>query len=247
MADIYPSLTELLEAGAHFGHVLRRRNPKMDKYVYQSRGGISIIDLVKTRENLEKASEYIEEQVASGKVIVMVGTKGQAVEVVSKRAKENGIPHVVNRWVGGTITNWDEIYGRIKDLREMRTKMEKGEYSKYTKKEQVLKKRDIERLERMYGGIAELEAVPDILFIVDPTREKTVVAEASMRGIPIVAIADTNADPDMVEYVIPANDDAVKSVELLVNSIADAVVRGYTKAKKLAPKKEPSKDTKNQA
>lgn len=236
MADKFPGLTELLEAGAHFGHVLRRRNPKMDAYVYDNRGGISIIDLVKTRECLESACEWLEEQVGDGKVVVLVGTKGQAVEVVGERAREIGIPYVTNRWVGGTITNWDEIYGRIEELRTMREKMEKGEYSKYTKKEQVLIKRDIERLERMYGGIADLNKIPDILFVVDPTREKTVIAEAKMKGVPVVAICDTNADPDMIEYVIPANDDAVKSVELLVNAVADAVGRGLAKVKKKAPK-----------
>lgn len=236
-----PSLTDLLESGAHFGHAVRRWNPKMKPYIYAARNRVHIFDLIKTRELLEASCDYLEEQVAAGKRVVFVGTKGQAVQVVSEEAKRLGVAVVTNRWVGGTVSNWSEIKKRIKRLVKMREKMDKGEYAKYTKKEQVLKKREIERLDRMYGGLTELKVLPDIMFVVDPNREKTAVHEAVGAGIPVVAICDSNADPDMIDYVIPANDDALKSVEILVKAVASAVERGLKKIKKVKPKPEVKK------
>lgn len=232
----YPSVKDLLEAGAHFGHAVKRWNPKMEKYIYESKNGIHLFDLFVSRDALEKACEYIEEQVAKGKRIVFVGTKGQAVEVVRKAAVELKIPYVVNRWVGGTLTNWEEITKRIEKLVAMQEKMSKGEYDKYTKKEQVLIRRDIERLQRMYGGLVDLKGKPDILFIVDPNREQVAVKEAVDMGVRVVALADSNADPDMVDYLIPANDDALKSVKVFVETIAKAVAIGQSKKKKSDPK-----------
>lgn len=237
----FPSVKQLLEAGAHFGHVIKRWNPKMDKYIYDGRNGIHLFDLFITREKLVEACEYLEEAVATGKTVAFVGTKGQAVELLKSEAVRLGIPYVVNRWVGGTLTNWDEIKKRIDTLASMREKMEKGEYDKYTKKEKVVIKRDIERLERMYGGIADLKTIPDILFVVDPNRENTAVREAMGKGLTIVALADTNADPDDVDYIIPANDDALKSVKLVIMSVVKAVEAGQKKMKKGTTKKEDKK------
>ena len=237
----FPSLKDLLEAGAHFGHVVRRWNPKMAPYIYAARNRVHIFDLIKTREQLEKACAYLEEQAAAGKKIVFVGTKGQAVQVVAEEAKRLGIPSVTNRWVGGTVSNWGEIKKRIELLVKMREKMDRGDYAKYTKKEQVLKKREIERLDRMYGGLTELKHLPEVMFVVDPNREKTAVLEAIGAGIKVVAICDSNADPDMIDYVIPANDDALKSVELLVRAAGQAVERGMKKIKKVKPKAEVKK------
>jgi len=227
-----PTLQELLEAGAHFGHSTKRRNPKMDEYVYATRNGVQIFDLVKTKSQLEKACEYLTETVAKGETVLMLGTKGQAAETVRNEAVRIGIPYVVNRWVGGLFTNWDEIKKRIDKLEEMRKKMEEGGYKKYTKKEQVLLKREIERLERMYGGLVGLKKLPEVIFMVDPTREITAFREAIATGVKIVAVVDTNCDPEGIKWVIPANDDALKAVEMLVLSVAGAIEEGKKQQKK---------------
>lgn len=234
----FPSVEALLEAGAHFGHVVKRWNPKMEPYLYGERNGIHIFDLFMTREKLVAACQFLEEAVSQGKRVIFVGTKGQAVDVVREEAMRLGLPYVVNRWIGGTLTNWSEIQGRVEALTKMREDMERGAYEKYTKKEQVLKKRDIERLERLFGGLVGLTAKPDILFVVDPNRETTAVSEAVATGIAVVAIADSNANPDPLAYVIPANDDALKSVTMLVSSVAKAIEAGQTKARKSTTKKE---------
>ncbi len=238
-----PSLEELLEAGAHFGHSTKRRNPKMDEYVYAIKNGVQIFDLVKTQSQLEKACEYLTEEVSQGKSILVMGTKGQAVEVVRAEATRIGVPYVVNRWVGGLLTNWNEIKKRVNKLENMREKMERGDYGKYTKKEVVLLKREIERLERMYGGLVGLKKVPDVIFIVDPTREQTDLRESQARDVKIVAICDSNADPEGIEIVIPANDDALKTVEMLVTSVMSAIEIGLKRHKKGVGKKkeEPKK------
>lgn len=227
-----PSLEALLEAGAHFGHSTKRRNPRMDEYVYAIKNGVQIFDLVKTQSQLSKACEYLTEMVGQGKNVLVMGTKGQAVEVVRTEATRIGVPYVVNRWVGGLLTNWNEISKRVHKLETMRAKMEADEYSKYTKKEQVLLKREIERLERMYGGLVGLKKVPEIIFIVDPTREQTALRESQARDVKIVAICDSNCDPEGIEIVIPANDDALKTVELLVTSVMEAIEKGMKKVAK---------------
>lgn len=227
----FPSLEEMLEAGAHFGHSVKRRNPKMDEYVYATKNGVQIMDLVKTKAALETACQYLAERVASGANVLLLGTKSQAVEAVREAAEATKMPHIVNRWVGGLFTNWGELKKRIDKLNDMRVKMEAGEYKKYTKKEQVLLAREIERLDRMYGGVAAMKELPKVLFVVDPTRETTAMREAQALGITIVAVVDTNANPEGIKYLIPANDDSLKTVKLLVEAVARAIEAGI-KARK---------------
>ncbi len=225
-------LAELLEAGAHFGHQVRRWNPKMDKYIYSVRDGVHVFDLTITARLLDAACEYIEEQAAAGKKIVFLGTKRQAKPIVKEEAIRVGAPYIVERWLGGTVTNWDEISKRLNRMNEMKKKREEGEYKKYTKKEQVLIDREIGRLERFFGGISDFTTIPDVLFVVDIVKEKVAVKEATLRGIPVVAMVDTNADPDFVLKPIPANDDAVRSIKYIVSRIADAYAAGKAKADK---------------
>lgn len=226
-----PSLQELLEAGAHFGHSVKRRNPRMDDYIYAIKNGVQIFDLVKTRELLGKACVYLEDVTANGGTVLVLGTKGQAAETIRTESERVGNAYIVNRWVGGLFTNWEEIKKRIDKLVEMKAKMEAGDYKKYTKKEQALLKKDIDRLERMYGGLVTLKKLPDVLFVVDPMREDTAVREAIAREIPVVAIVDSNCDPTHLTHVIPANDDALKTVTILVKTIIAALERGMKKAK----------------
>jgi small subunit ribosomal protein S2 len=234
-------LTDLLEAGCHFGHQARRWNPNMKKYIYTERDGVHIFDLTKTKTGLEAACEYIYDLAKRGGQLLMIGTKRQAKPIVKEESINAGLPYVTERWLGGTITNWDEIKKRIDKLMEMRQKLEAGEYKKYTKKENVLLKREIARLERFFGGLTGLTKLPEAVFIVDVQRETTAVTEARMAKIKIVALVDSNADPDKVDYVIPANDDAVRSIKLLVSAIAKAYVEGREVSKK---KQEPTNKTK---
>lgn len=231
-AEGIPSLKEMLEAGVHFGHSVKRRNPRMDDYVYAIKNGVQIFDLVKTRDNLVAACNFLTEKVAEGAQVILVGTKGQAAPTIKAEAERLGLPFITTRWVGGFFTNWDQIKNRIARLLEMRKKYEEGEYKKYTKKEQVLLKREIDRLERMYGGLVLLTKLPDIIFIVDPTREVTAMHEAIATEIKIVAICDTNCDPTDVQYVIPGNDDALKSVVMLVTAATQAIEKGQKLAKR---------------
>jgi small subunit ribosomal protein S2 len=224
-------LRELLEAGCHFGHQSRRWNPKMDQYIYTTRDGVHIFDLAITAEKLTEAMSVVEQWGAEGKVMVMVGTKRQAEAIVREEAVRVGAPYVTTRWLGGTLSNWEEMQKRIGRLNELKEKKEAGELKKYTKKEQVLFDREIARLERFFGGIAHLKVKPDALFIVDTHREDSAVAEAVLLDIPIVGLVDTNADPDDVTYVIPVNDDAVRSIKLMVTKIADAYLKGKSKVK----------------
>lgn len=221
-----PDVKQLLEAGAHFGHAVSRWNPKMKPYIYGERNGVHIFDLFKTVEKLEEAARFLKKAASEGKRIVLVGTKGQAVAVVKEEGERVGVPYVVNRWIGGTLTNWEQISQRIKLLKEMREKMKKGGYGKYTKKERVVLRRKIERLERMYGGLVGLKERPEVVVVVDPVREKVVVREAKRLGVTVVALADTNADPEMIDYIVPANDDALKTVRLIVKSLVAAIEVG---------------------
>lgn len=232
-ADALPSLTEMLEAGVHFGHSVKRRNPRMDDYVYAVKNGVQIFDLVKTREALMIACNYLAETVAKGGQVLLVGTKSQAVETIKTEAERLGLPFITTRWIGGLFTNWEQIKGRIARLLEMRSKYESGEYKKYTKKEQVLLKREIDRLERMYGGLVLLTKLPDVIFVVDPTREVTAMHEAIAKEMPIVAICDTNCDPTDIAHVIPGNDDALKSVVMLITAVTQSIEKGLKKFKTL--------------
>lgn len=226
-----PSLKEMLEAGVHFGHSVKRRNPRMDDYVYAVKNGVQIFDLVKTREGLNAACNYLVDAMADGAQILLVGTKGQAADTIKSEAERLGVAYITTHWVGGLFTNWEQIKTRVDKLIDMKKKFEAGEYKKYTKKEQVLLKREIDRLERMYGGLVTLKGLPKTVFIVDPTREVTALREAFHRNIPVVAIVDTNGDPTGIPYVIPANDDALKSVVMLTLAVTSAIEKGMKLAK----------------
>lgn len=220
------TLKDLLEAGAHFGHQARRWNPKMTDYLFDVRDGIHVFDLAKTKENLEKTAAFIKELTSEGKKIVFVGTKRQAQAIIKEEAKKAAMPFINQRWLGGTFTNWDQIKKRIDRLIEMREKREKGEYEKYTKKEQLLIDREINNLERKIGGLVELEGLPAAIFVVDTKTEELAVREAKKEGVIVVAIVDSNSDPDLVDYLIPANDDAVGAIKLIVSVIAEAAKEG---------------------
>jgi len=226
-----PSLKEMLEAGVHFGHSIKRRNPRMDEYVYATKSGVQIFDLVQTRSALSSACNYLVEVIAQGGQILLVGTKAQAAETIKTEADRLGVAYITTHWVGGLFTNWEQIKTRVDKLIEMKKAFDGGEYKKYTKKEQVLLKREMDRLERMYGGLVTLKGLPKVVFIVDPTREITAMREATHRLIPVVAVVDSNGDPAGIARVIPANDDALKSVVMIVLSITAAVEKGLKLAK----------------
>ncbi len=225
-SDFKVPLVNLLEAGCHFGHQTRRWNPKMSPYIYCAKDGVHIFDLVKTAECLQKACLAARKLVSEGQDIVFVGTKRQAQAIIKEEAGRIGAPYVDFRWLGGTISNWPQIEKRIKKLTEMKQKKEKGEYKKYTKKENLLIDREIARLERFFGGISRLDKAPKALYIVDITKETTAVREALKTKAVIFAIVDSNANPDLIDYPIPANDDAVRSIKLITETFAKAVAEG---------------------
>jgi len=210
----------------------------MAPYIYTTRDGVSIFDLAITAERLADAMEYVKDLVKEGKVIVFVGTKRQAQDIVREEATKVGAPFIAVRWLGGTLTNWEEISKRIRRFLDMKDKREKGEYKAYTKKEQVLIDKEISKLERFLGGIAHLTKTPDALFVVDTHKESVVMHEAFVRGVPVVGMVDSNADPDNIFKVIPANDDAIRSVKLIVAKIAEAYADGAALFKKGADKVE---------
>ena len=227
MANI--SLQQLLEAGCHFGHQSRRWKPAMAPYIYTTRDKVHIFDLVKTKAGLDTACKYVKQLAQEGKQILFVGTKRQAKDIVLAAAKKAGMPYVVERWLGGTLTNYEEISKRMRKLRDLRQQRDSGELKKYTKKEQLLIDREIAKLERFLGGMESLVDKPAALFVVDTHRENVAVREAVKMGLPVVGLVDTNGDPDLVDYVIPVNDDAVKSIELVVGAIADSIARPKSK------------------
>lgn len=231
------SLKVLLEAGCHFGHQSRRWNPKMKPYLYDIRDGVHIFDLASTKEKLQEAYEFLRSALAEGRSVIFVGSKRQAKAIVSEEAKKAKIPYISQRWIGGTITNWDQINKSIKKLVEMREKRSKGEYKKYTKKEQILLDREINRLEKFFGGLVGLEKAPEILFVVDVKKEEAAVKEARIRGITVVAIVDSDSDPNYADYLIPCNDDAVGSIKLVVSLMAEAVREGKELYNKKSTKK----------
>jgi small subunit ribosomal protein S2 len=220
------SLKGLLEAGAHFGHQARRWHPKMEPYLFGVRDGIHIFDLAKTKEGLEAAMAFVRKITSEGGLVIFVGTKRQAQAIVREEAKKASMPFVDHRWLGGTLTNWEQIKKRIEKLIEMKASREKGEYKKYTKKEQLLIDREIEGLEKKLGGLVSLEGMPAALFVVDTKKEESAVKEANKKGIPVVAIVDSNSDPDLIDYVIAANDDAVGTIKLIVSLIGEAAKKG---------------------
>lgn len=224
-------LKDLLEAGCHFGHQTSRWNPKMKPYIFTARDKIHIFDLVKTKEGLEVAYDFIKKLVADGGKIVFVGTKRQAKEIVKETAIKVGMPYSSEHWIGGTITNWDQIKKNIDKLADLKKKKESGELKEFTKKENLLIDREIAKLENHFGGISTLEHIPEALFVVDVKKELGAVKEAKARGIKVIGLVDTNSNPDLVDFVIPANDDAVKSVQLILNVIEEAVEAGKKEMK----------------
>lgn len=216
------TLKELLEAGCHFGHQTVRWNPKMKPYIFEAREGIHIFDLVKTKEGLEEACKFVSELTKAEKKILFVGTKRQAKEIIEKTAKEVKQPYVSERWLGGTLTNFEQIQKSLEKLETLKKEKEEGKYKDYTKKENLLIDREIARLEKFFGGLTSLEKLPEALFVVDVKTEAGAVLEASRKEIPVVGIVDTNSNPDLVDYVIPGNDDAQKSIELIVGVIGTA-------------------------
>lgn len=218
------SMKQLLEAGVHFGHQTRRWNPKMKKYIFTERNGIYIIDLQKTVKKVEEAYNFVKELAANGGKILFVGTKKQAQDSVKEEAERSGMFYVNQRWLGGTLTNFATIQKRIKRLKEIERMAEDGTFDVLPKKEVVKLKKELERLEKFLGGIKEMKELPDALFVVDPRKERIAVAEARKLNIPIIGIVDTNCDPDEIDYVIPANDDAIRAVKLLTSKIADAIL-----------------------
>ena len=220
------SLKELLERGAHFGHQSRRWNPKMQPYLYGVEEGVHIFDLTKTKEALEEALKYLAESAKEGKVILLVGTKKQAKDKIREVATACGLPYVSERWLGGTLTNFDQIKKTIARLKDLKEKMVANEFAKNTKRERLLIERDIERMDKFLGGISELTAKPDIIFIVDTHKEFGVVREAVKEGVTLMGIVDSNSDPTPIDYPIPMNDDAAKAVEYVLELVGEAVMEG---------------------
>jgi len=220
------TMKALLEAGVHFGHQTRRWNPKMGQYIFTERNGIYIIDLQKTVKIVEEAYNFVKDVVANGGEVIFVGTKKQAQEAIETEAQRCGMHYVNQRWLGGTLTNFKTIKKRIDRLHELDKMEEEGIFDVLPKKEVIQLKHERERLEKFLGGIKNMERIPDVLFVVDPRKEKIAVSEARKLGIPVVAIVDTNCDPDEIDYVIPGNDDAIRAVKLLTETIANAVLEG---------------------
>ncbi|MDO8618852.1 MAG: 30S ribosomal protein S2 [Candidatus Daviesbacteria bacterium] len=232
-----PSMQELLEAGVHFGHQVRRGNPRMKQYVYGARDGVHIIDLTQSEKLLKEACEFVYTQASEGKVVLFVGTKKQARDIIRDSAKRVGAPYMVERWVGGFLTNFEEIGKRIKKMEDLKVQREKGELSKYTKKEQLLIDREITKLEQTYAGVTSMKVLPDAVFVIDTVAEATAVKECARVGVKVVAIADTNCDPRLIDYPVPGNDDAIKSITILTNAIASAYEAGIKEAGVVAVKK----------
>lgn len=218
------SMKQLLEAGVHFGHQTRRWNPKMDRYIFTERNGIYIIDLQKTVKKVETAYNFVRDLAADGGKILFVGTKKQAQDSVRDEATRCGMFYINQRWLGGTLTNFETIQKRITRLKNLEKMQEDGTFDVLPKKEVILLKKEMDRLEKFLGGIKDMNGVPDALFVIDPRKERIAIAEAHKLNIPIVAIVDTNCDPDEIDYVIPGNDDAIRAVKLLTGKMADAVI-----------------------
>lgn len=218
------SMKQLLEAGVHFGHQTRRWNPKMAPYIFTERNGIYIIDLQKTVKKIDEAYAFMKQVAESGKPILFVGTKKQAQAAIADEAKRCGMYYVNERWLGGMLTNYKTIAGRIRRLQDIKTMETDGTFEALTKKEVIKLKAEAERLEKFLGGIKDMKGMPVALFVVDPKKEKIAIKEARILGIPIIGIVDTNCDPDDVDYIIPANDDAIRAVKLIAGRMADAVI-----------------------
>lgn len=240
MQDI--TLEQLLEAGAHFGHQVKRWNPKMGNYIYGAREGVHIFDLAKTREALLEAAQALSKITAEGGTVLFVGTKRQARDLVRDAAVKVNMPYVTLRWLGGTLTNFNQMRKSVDKLNSLKKMKGTGEWDTYTKREQMLMEKEILNLERMFGGVLELKKLPEAVFVVDTHKEFTAVHEATRAGITIVGITDTNADPTQIDYPIPANDDAVKAVALILDVVVGAIGEGQKLHEKFLAKEEAKKE-----
>ena len=220
------AMKQLLEAGVHFGHQTRRWDPKMAEYIFQARNGIHIIDLQKTSKKLDEAYKFIKEQSEDGKTILFVGTKKQAQECVKEAAEKCNMYYVDQRWLGGMLTNFGTIQGRIQRLKKLEAMQEDGTFELLPKKEVIELKKEIEKLEKNLGGIKEMDKTPGVMFVVDPKKERIAILEARKLGIPVVGLVDTNCNPEDVDYAIPGNDDAIRAVKLITDVMANAVIEG---------------------
>ena len=228
------SMKQLLEAGVHFGHQTRRWNPKMAEYIFTERNGIYIIDLQKTVKKLDEAYAFVKEISENGGEMIFVGTKKQAQDSIKEEAERCGMPYVNARWLGGMLTNFKTIRRRVGRLAQLAPMREDGTFDLLPKKEVIKLNLEIEKLQKFLGGITEMKRIPQAMFIADPRKERIAVAEAKKLGIPIVAIVDTNCDPDEIDYVIPGNDDAIRAVKLLAGAMADAIIEGRQGADEVA-------------
>ena len=245
------NMKELLESGVHFGHQTKRWNPKMKPYIFGSRNGIHIIDLQKTVKLFNEIHDFVVRTVADGYPVLFVGTKKQSHDSIVEESERCGMFYVVNRWLGGTLTNFQTIKKSIARLKELEKMIEDGSINRYTKKEALKMERELIKLEKNLGGIKNMDELPGAVFIVDPKREHIAVKEVKKMGIPVIAITDTNCDPDDIDYIIPGNDDAIRSIRLICSKIADACIAGHNLAEERlraeAEKKEEQKDEKSDA
>ncbi|MBI3341782.1 30S ribosomal protein S2 [Candidatus Curtissbacteria bacterium] len=237
-----PSMQELLEAGVHFGHQVRRWNPKMNQYIFSAREGIHIIDLAKTVAKLQESVDFVKKIAEDGGVILFLASKKQARAIVEEEAKRVGAKYVTERWIGGLLTNFEQSTRNIKKLADLKAKKESGEFKERTKKENLMIDRDIAKLERLYGGVWDMEKLPDVLFVIDVKKEENACREAKNKGIPVVAICDTNANLSLVDYAIPGNDDATRAIAIQVKAIADAYAEGHEVYEKKAAKEKLAAD-----
>jgi small subunit ribosomal protein S2 len=224
------NMKQLLEAGVHFGHQTRRWNPKMKPYIFGARNGIHIIDLQKTVRLFKEAYEFVAKTVSEGYSVLFVGTKKQARDSVVEESERCGMFYVVNRWLGGTLTNFQTIRKSVSRLKELESMKREGAISRYTKKEILKMEKELLKLEKNLGGIKDMDELPGAVFVVDPKREKIAVKEARKLDIPVIAIADSNCDPDEIDYIIPGNDDAIRAIRLMCSKIADACIEGHNLA-----------------
>ena len=220
------AMKQLLEAGVHFGHQTRRWDPKMAEYIFQARNGIHIIDLQKTSKKLDEAYSFVKEQAEEGKTVLFVGTKKQAQECMKEAALKCGMYYVDQRWLGGMLTNFGTIKTRIQRLKDLETMAEDGTFDVLPKKEVILLKKEMEKLEKNLGGIKDMDKLPGVIFLVDPKKERIAILEAKKLGIPVVGLVDTNCNPEEVDYAIPGNDDAIRAVKLIADVMANAVIEG---------------------
>jgi small subunit ribosomal protein S2 len=241
------SMRELLEAGVHFGHQTRRWNPKMRRFIFGERGGIYIIDLQKTLENLEEAQSFVRNLGERGGTVLFVGTKKQAQDSVEEEAKRTGMPYVNHRWLGGLLTNWRTISERIEHLHELRRLRDEGQLELLPPKERISMQAELEKLEANLGGVADMRKQPDAIFIVDLRKEQLAVKEARRLGMPVIALVDTNCDPDEADFVIPGNDDAIRSCSLVVHALGEAISEGKQRAKPADFAPAPAEETQPEA